>query len=378
MQSPSASVAHFIAPAPAGGAETVVRVLAGTRLRAGRPTRVITLLDRPEPHPFVESLRGEGIPVDVIPSGNRRYLWEARQTGSLLKQNGVQLLHTHGSHANVLGGLACGREGVAHVVTQHGHTGEWGWKVVLYQWLDHRAMKRAAAVVAVSGATEEALLVAGIPTRTLHLVRNGLAGVEPLSREEARSRLGLPLDRPVVGWVGRLSHEKGGDLLLDALATLDVDAATPGALVLMVGEGAERAALETRIGDLAARGVEVRLAGSRADAPLLSRAFDLLAISSRVENLPMVLLEAAAAGTPVVAFGVGGIPEVLDAGSGWVVPPGDTGALGRALQEVLQNPDEGERRAAVARERVERDFGVDQWRDRTEDVYTQALEGFRR
>jgi len=382
MDSLRTPVAHLIAPAPAGGAETVVRVLAGSRQRAGRPTRVVALLDAPEPHPFVEALRGDGIPVDVVPSGRRRYWEEARRVTGILRGTGTGILHTHGYQANVVGSLGAGRAGAAHVVTHHGHIGGGGWKGDLYQWLDLRTMKKAAAVMAVSGPTRKALLDAGIPPERLHVVRNGLAGVEPLSRGEARERLGLPMEARVVGWVGRLSREKGGDLLLEALAgwgavdggALPGDPGSHAPMVIMVGDGPEREALEARARELAGEGVAVRLVGSRDDAPLLSRAFDVLAISSRIENLPMVLLEAAAAATPVVAFGVGGIPEVLDATGGWVVAPGDTGALGRALGEALADPGEARRRAEAVRLRVEREFGSTAWRDETERIYTLAVQ----
>lgn len=363
------SVAHLIAPAPAGGAETVVRALASLRLATGFPTRVVALVGGGGPHPFVTALEEADVPVDVIPSGRRRYLGEARRLAGLLRRHQVTLLHTHGYQADVVGAWAVHLAGgagprVLQVATHHGQIGGGGVKGRLYEWLDIRVLRTLPAVVAVSAATASALEGFGVAPGRIHLVRNGLAGGEVLPREMARRELGISQEERVVGWVGRMSPEKGGDLLLDAALLL-----YPPVTVVMVGDGPERPGLESRVAALTSRGVRVVMAGSRPDAGRLHSAFDVLAISSRLENLPMVLLEAAGAATPTVAFAVGGVPEVIDATTGWCVPAGDVRALARGLNEALAERGEAARRAAAARDRVERGFGPGEWGRRMEEVY---------
>jgi glycosyltransferase involved in cell wall biosynthesis len=86
----------------------------------------------------------------------------------------------------------------------------------------------------------------------------------------------------------------------------------------------------------------------------------------------MVVLEAMAAGVPVVAFAVGGIPDVLDETAGWLVKPGDTAALGAAMGDALRRPEEGKRRAGRARKILDERFGLEQWVESVQAVYRRV------
>jgi glycosyltransferase involved in cell wall biosynthesis len=108
------------------------------------------------------------------------------------------------------------------------------------------------------------------------------------------------------------------------------------------------------------------------DAGKYVSAFDVLVLSSRTEGTPMVLLEAMQAGVPVAAFGVGGVPAVLEGGAGWLVPPGDVPGLRSSVQAILANPEEARRRADHGRMRARERFGLDAWLDRVEAVYRNA------
>jgi glycosyltransferase involved in cell wall biosynthesis len=114
------------------------------------------------------------------------------------------------------------------------------------------------------------------------------------------------------------------------------------------------------------------LRGSRDNAAALMPAFDVLVLSSRTEGTPMAILEAMSAGVPVVAFAVGGIPQVLGAGSGWLVPPGDIAGLRSAIGDALADPAEATRRAARAREILRGEHGVEEWIKRVHQVYFAA------
>lgn len=188
-----------------------------------------------------------------------------------------------------------------------------------------------------------------------------------------RARLGLAETQVAFGWIGRLRFEKGADLFVEALARLGLG----GGLGIVIGEGAERERVEARARELGLGADRLRFAGLRGDAPSLLAAFDAVVISSRTEGLPVVLLEAMAAGTPVAAFAVGGVPDVLDAASGWLAPAGDVDALAHALRSLLEDPREAQARAREARRILASRFGVERWLEQIDGVYARALAGRR-
>jgi len=365
-------VVHVVAPAPYGGLETVVRALANASRERGRDVAVAILLQDGAPHPFAERLKADGVAVREIRCGRRRYLAEIRELELVLRETGATVVHAHNYHADVVGWAAARRCGVPVVSTVHGFSSS-DWKGKAYEWLDIQFLKRFDAVICVSEQTEAIMRRAGCREGRVFLVRNGHWAPPALPRADARRRLGLDDGALVVGWVGRLSVEKGADLLLDALAR---GGTMPACEVVLVGDGPERAALEARArASGTGRGAalaRVRFAGRRDDAPTLVSAFDVLALSSRREGTPMVVLEAMAAGVPVVAFGVGGVPQVVDETTGWLVPPEDVAGFAAGLAEALTRPRDAARRAEAATRRLAERFGADEWLERTDAVYAAA------
>jgi glycosyltransferase involved in cell wall biosynthesis len=140
----------------------------------------------------------------------------------------------------------------------------------------------------------------------------------------------------------------------------------------MVGTGA----VESECRELAAElGVSGRIVwhGAVERAARLLPAFDVLLITSWTEGTPMVLLEAMAAGVPVVSTAVGGIPDVVSREEALLVPAGDVQAMARALDDVLADPEAAIRRASVAALRLEREFAVEPWVERYRTVYESTL-----
>ncbi|HEY8154145.1 MAG TPA: glycosyltransferase [Myxococcota bacterium] len=365
-------VAHIIAPAPVGGAEAVVRALSAAALRAGRKAWIVALLDDGEGHPFVAQARADGTPVIEVRCGRRRYLAEARRVGEALREHSVELVHTHVYHADLVGYLAARRAGLPVVATLHGYAGG-DARNRFYEWLDRKLLARFDAVLCVSEAQRNRMRRSGCSPERLALVPNGHAPAALLPRAEARARLGLPAATPAIGWVGRLSVEKGADLFVEALARLG-----PGSGIgVVIGEGAERERVEARARALGLGEDRLRFAGFRGDAPSLLAAFDAVVISSRTEGLPVVLLEAIAAGTPVAAFAVGGVPDLLGAASGWLAPAGDVAALARALASLLADPGEAQERAREAGRILASRFGVERWLEQVDAAHARALAGAR-
>ncbi|MES2124543.1 MAG: glycosyltransferase [Gemmatimonadota bacterium] len=194
----------------------------------------------------------------------------------------------------------------------------------------------ADRVLAVGAPLRARVIALGVPAERVAVFERGVdrSRFGPGDPAEARRALGLPLDRHLVLWVGRMVPVKGLDVLMEAWPR--VAAAVDRPLLLLVGDGEERAALEARARAL---GIDVRFAGTVPHAELATwyRAADLMVLPSRSEGIPNVLLEGLACGTPFVASDVGGVAELVQPGS-QAVASGETGPLADAVIAALDRP----------------------------------------
>jgi Glycosyltransferase len=172
-----------------------------------------------------------------------------------------------------------------------------------------------------------------------------------MERAAARRRIGVPEDAFVVGNVGRLSPPKCPEVMVAAFDLLARQRAD--ARLVLVGDGWQRAELEAEVHrrGLAER---VHLLGLRRDVPELLRAFDVFTLSSSREGLPRTVLQAMAAGLPVVCTRAGAVADaVLDGETGWIVEVGDAPGLGERLIRLAQDPDLARRMGERGRARVD-------------------------
>jgi glycosyltransferase involved in cell wall biosynthesis len=319
--------------------------------------------------PVVQDLIHLGITTDVIGVAPRAYGAERRAVRAALERHRADVVHTHGARVDVIDAPVARRAGVPTVTTVHGFTGG-GLKNRLYEYLQRRAMRRADAVVAVSAPLAAELAAWGIPSGRVHMVPNAWTGDgAPLGRDDARAALGVP-DGPevVLGWVGRLTAEKGADLFIEAVARLQ-DLGVRG---VVIGDGPKRSWLERRATSLR---IAPRLTwtGSLPRADRVLAAFDVFVLSSRTEGTPIVLFEAMAAGVPIVATNVGGIPHVVRAAEAVLVPADDVGALAAGLRRTLGDPDAAHARVRAATVRLATEFTVEPWLDRYDAVYREVI-----
>lgn len=230
------------------------------------------------------------------------------------------------------------------------------------------------AVIAVSPTEAQHLEDLGFRPEIVHCVPNGIADTDWMDKKDARSRLGLPEDALIVGFLARMSPQKNPLLMIEAFAAIADQ--HPQARLAMAGTGdledaARRRASELRVSD------RVHWLGYQRPADFLPCA-DLFALSSDYEGMPYVYLEALSCGLPIVTTDVGGSELAIEDGrNGSIVPRGDHNGLGAALARVLVDPDLRHRMSAAARERA-REFSLAKMLQRTQAVYQQACTGAQR
>lgn len=268
----------------------------------------------------------------------------AREVARTLRRARADVVCCSGYKPDLIGWLAARQAGVPVVSVSHGWTAA-TLRVRFYETLDRWALRWMDAVVCVSESQAVKVRAAGVPPGRAVVIRNAIdptafARPDPTYRSTLEGFFARP-PRVVVGAAGRLSPEKGFDRLLEAAA--QVIARAPEVGFVLFGDGPLREALARH---LAARGLQGRfvLAGFRADVERFLPHLDVAVLSSFTEGLPVILLEALAAGVPVVSTAVGGTPEVIEDGvNGYLVPPGSPGELARRVLALVA--DEPQRRA---------------------------------
>jgi glycosyltransferase involved in cell wall biosynthesis len=229
------SIVHLVTPAEVGGLESAVHLLAASQHARGHDVRVIASIAGPNAAAaWIGGLRNVGVPVLPIVSSGRDYLGDWRRIRRECAEYAPDVVHTHGYRADVLGGGAARAAGCRTVTTVHGFLGG-DWKNRVYERLQRRAFRHFDAVVAVSRRMGEELSERSLPQ--LHVVPNAFCSWhEIVAQDEARAALGLRAEEFCVGWVGRLSHEKGADVMVRALA----ENAMSDVHLSIVGDGPER------------------------------------------------------------------------------------------------------------------------------------------
>lgn len=267
------------------------------------------------------------------------------------------VVHTHAWGTLVEGILAARLAGVPAVVHgEHGTLQLHGYQ----RWIQRHAWARADRVLSVSSRLAERMSAeTGFPLSRIATIRNGVevSRFDRTTRAAARAALGVPADTLVAGTAGRLVPVKNHRALLDALQRLQQRGITP--MLLVAGDGPLRDGIAQQA---AALGLErqVRLLGHRPDIETVLAALDVFVLPSASEGLPNTVLEAMASGVPVVATHVGGVDELVEHGeTGLLTPPGATGALARAIEDLLRDPARRAAMAAAARRRARAEFDLD-------------------
>jgi glycosyltransferase involved in cell wall biosynthesis/peptidoglycan/xylan/chitin deacetylase (PgdA/CDA1 family) len=368
-------VLHVIDSLGVGGAEQLLVILARHIDRSRFDMQVCSLNAVDPGSPIVDSLRSSGTPIHDVSGFVRHDPRHVMRVAMLVRRMRFGIVHGHlpyGYTVAALAGKLTRRTAVAtlhsiHDVAPSRHT----WKVavkhlVLRRWT--HSVIACAEEIAVAARTR-----LNLPDSRLVVLRNPVEDaafdeIEPSVASATRRELLSGRAGPLVVAIGALLPAKGHEILVAAVpGLLEV---FPEARVVIAGRRGSNAAVVHR--RMTESGVQdhVLLAGLRRDVRAVLAAADLFVLPSLWEGLPLALLEAMAAGTPVVATRVGGVPEVVaDGASGRLVAPGDHEALARAMIDVLSHPDAARNRAVAARAHMHASHGARPWADCLSDIY---------
>ena len=353
------------------GAENMLVTLAWNLSHLGCQSIVAVFRDSRFHHVEVaEQAQRRGLRVEIVPC-NGRWDWRAvARIRKLLIQHNVDVLHPHGYKSDLYAYAAAWPNRVALVATSH----NWPSRLLamrVYAALDRVTLGRFDKVIVVSDVVAHILRRWGVAPDRVSTIVNGVdverfQGATPILQNEI-----VPEGHSLVGFVGRLAREKGGEFLLHAAKqVLSVHSKTT---FVFVGDGPSRKRWETLATQLGV-GQRVVFAGVRDDMPGIYASLDMLVLPSLVESMPMCLLEAMASGKPVIATRVGAVSKLITPQqTGLLVDPGDVNGLATTILSLLRNPSWGCRLGENGRSAVAQHFSARAMAESYVAVYEQVV-----
>ncbi len=314
--------------------------------------------------PVADELRSEAVPVEYVGTAAGIYRF--------LRKHKPRVLHTHLYRANIVGRFVGAAARVPIIISSQHSIG--AWRSPRHSLLDRWSSSFADCIVTDSEAARRVLIDRErIDSNRIRVIHSSAvkpdAMLSALSRDSARAKLGLGVADPVFGCVARLHPAKGVQHLPALARTLA--RAMPAAKIVVAGDGPLRSDLERRIrgGSLDSM---IHLLGWRIDIPDILAALDVFFLPSVEESFPRTILEALAAGCPVVATDVGGVPGIITDGEhGLLVPSGNTEALAESMLRLYNNRDEAQRLAKAGQARVRRHFTLEHMLTEMEALYDE-------
>jgi glycosyltransferase involved in cell wall biosynthesis len=362
------TVLHLSSSSGLGGAEMIV-------------SRLIQVLDRKRFRSIVclfrpgwlkEQCERNGIDTHVMEMKGMFDVGWIRNVCRLVRSEGVALIHTHEFTGNTYGALIARLTGVPSVATVHGKNYYWEQSK---RRVAYRLVSRIGTMVTVSEDLKRFITKnVGVPEKRIKVIYNGQEAIPHVRQDEKqrlRAELGLKENESVIGTVGSLYPVKGHEYLLEAIPR--VLRFYPYTRFLIIGRGQ----LESQIKEeLKLRGLEnhVHILGFREDVAALLALIDVFVLPSLSEGLSIALLEAMAAGKPVIATDVGGNPElVVDGANGFTIPPRDSEALAAKLCLLLGKKDLIQKLGENGRRRVQQCFSLQAMASNYEILYETCL-----
>ena len=363
-------VAHLIDTLSWGGAQKLLVTFA-EEARTRNITSTVISLRALNDSPFAQQLRSLGVPVVVLP---HRRIFDPHQLWALirfLQREQFDVLHTHLTQANIIGGIVGRMLNIPVVSSIHNTKARVRRYHRLRQALEAGVLRYGVKRVVAVGHVVADAQAHRLRGKKIYTIPNAVSSIAPLHHDERialrQTILGDPT-RPMLISVGRLTAQKGYDDLLTAFAI--VHKLHPSAALVIVGRGELQAELAERLAALKLDGHAFML-GARTDVPKLLAVSDMYVSASHWEGLPVAVLEGMSAGLPVVATDVGDVRHVVAENTGFVVPPQDPAALAAALCTMLDDPSQIRILGAGARAHVARDYSPAVWLDQLVSLYRE-------
>ena len=299
--------------------------------------------------PFTSQLRDIGCKVHVTPITDEPD-WQSIQFGvNLIRSDAIDVIHAHLPNAHTLAGILSQITEIPALATVHGRY------LSLRDIEAHRLLQTNVSVVAKTAYFHA--LTLGVPANKLHFIPNGVdtSVFQPAPRSNyLQSLANIPEKEPLVGFVGRLSPEKGPDLFIQTAAK--VHDKLRNCHFVLVGEGPMYEKLQKEIGRLGLSS-HIHMVGLQNDMPKVYACLDLIVSASYSEAMPLSTLEAMACGLPVVATNVGGVVDIIEVGgTGFLSRAGDADGLADNVVALILDESTGAAMGKAARKRVEEKF----------------------
>lgn len=325
------------------GAENVVLQLAKESVTFGIKPFIGVFKNLKNPNVEVaQNAKKYNLPTEIFDCKGKFDVETIFKIRHYIKDNNVSIIHSHGYKSNFYGLLASINMDTKRIATCHNWLGD-SPKMKFYKWLDKLLLNRFDKVVVVSDILKDEVLRSGIRKEKVEVIYNGIDienfklknSDSQIGNSELRRELGIKEEEKVIGTVGRLTEEKGHIYLLKAAKK--VIAEFPNIKFLIVGDGPLMKNLKFEVGSLKLEN-KVVFAGIRDDIPDMLGIMDVFVMPSLKEGMPMALLEAMAAGRPVIATNAGAIPKIIENDySGILIEPKDEVKLSSTIIKLLKD-----------------------------------------
>jgi glycosyltransferase involved in cell wall biosynthesis len=370
-------ILHVVDSLQVGGAQKMILSFAGEALHRGIPVSVASLADTSGKIP-ADELAKMGVSVAAFPAKHLADLPRLAALTRYMRSQSFDLVATHLTYGNILGGLAARLAGLPVVATLHS-TGNDQTETVFQDFSSPRTRAETFAlryftnqIIAVGESVAQAQR-SRLGNKPIAVIPNAVPQPVLISADERHARRAeiIPdLDQPILISVGRFAPVKELPEMITAFVLLLKQ--YPEARLILIGDGTERAQVEALIAELHIS-QNVVLPGRQSNVSTWLQISDLYISSSSLEGMPLSILEAMSVGLPVVATAVGDVPNVLHDGMGLLVPVHEPARLAEAVCDLLDRPELCSAMGAAGRAYVTQDFNIVTWFDRLMTLYENVI-----
>jgi len=377
-------VAYILTPVDFGGAERVSLTFLKNVDRTLFDICPILLIRPWETgNIFIEKIEKENYQYLTIPVALRplkegkdyfRVIRCFKMLFSILKGKNFDLVHTNGYFADIIGVPASRLLGIPHIATCHGFISN-DRNLKSYNKLDIMALRFSKRIIAVSEGIKNNLISSGVKRQQVIVLQNAVElsmddNMFLKHRDYVRNKYHIRKEEIVLGYIGRISEEKGLRYLMEAGSKL-IHSGVP-LKIMIVGDGPQKIEM-ARFAQQAGLQNKVIFAGFQKDIETWLPSMDIFVLPSLTEGTPMALLESMACGIPVIATAVGGVPQIVDSGkNGILVSPAKTEEIVSAILNIITNKDLHKKLSEAGKETIRNRFNLNKWVNEIESIYLEV------